>query len=123
MGTRVVGLMVGDEGCKSSPSSFNNKLVLEAYKHTEIRPECNKGWIVAGQKNNLKGLKVLVQAVLSDGTIVLKNSTAFVKEESLQHKLWSKNKLKCDTIPVEFILVTMNDVEWIDPPIEGSLIA
>lgn len=39
-------------------SSFNNKLILEAYKHTEIKPEGNKGWITVSQKNNLKGLRL-----------------------------------------------------------------
>jgi hypothetical protein len=107
----------------SKATSFNNKLVLEAYVHTEIRPEGNRGWIQASQKTNLKGLKVLVQAVLPDGTIVLKNSIAFIKEELLHSAPFAKNKLKCQTIPVEFILATMNDVEWIEPPEEGGLIA
>ena len=101
-------------------SSFNNKLILEAYTHTEIRPEGNRGWITAGQKNNLKGLKVLIQAVLSDGTVVPAGSTAFIKEETLHSALFAKNKLKCDTIPGEFILATMNDVECLDPP-EGGV--
>lgn len=97
-------------------SSFNNKLILEAYKHTEIRPEGNKGWISAAQKNNLKGLKVLIQANLSDGTVVPAGSTAYLKEESLHTQQWAKNKLKCDTISSEFILVTMNEIEYLDPP-------
>lgn len=104
----------------TNPSSFNNKLILESYKHTEIRPEGNKGWIQAGQKNNLKGLKVLVQAILSDGTIVLPGSTAYLKEESLHSAQWAKNKLKCNTISQEFILVTMAEVEYVSPP-EGSV--
>jgi hypothetical protein len=105
------------------PTSFNNKLIVEAYQHTELRSEGNKGWIQVGQKNNLKGLKVLIQAHLLDGTVVLKGSTAFVKEESLHTAQWAKNKLKSDTLPGEFILVTMADVEYIVPPEEGGLIA
>jgi len=98
----------------TKPSSFNNKLILEAYKHTEIRPEGNKGCV--GQKNNLKGLKVLMQANLSDGTIVPAGSTAYLKEESLHTAPWAKNKLKSDTIKEEFILVTMGEVEYIEFP-------
>ncbi len=104
----------------SSPSSFNNKLILEAYRHTEIRPEGNKGWVQAAQKNNLKGLKVLVQATLSDGTVVPAGSMAYIREESLHTQPWSKNKLKSDTLPGEFILVTMNEVEFISPPEGGA---
>lgn len=104
----------------SYPSSFNNKLILEAYTHTEIRPEGNKGWIVASQKNNLKGLKVLIQATLSDGTIVPVGSTAYLKEEFLHTSPAAKNKLKSDTLPGEFILVTMNEVEYISPPEGGA---
>ncbi len=119
----MIELTIGDDMTLNKASSFNNKLILESYKHTEIRPEGNKGWVQAAQKNSLKGLKVLIQAVLSDGTIVLKNSTAFIKEESLYTCVWAKAKLKCDTIPVEFILVNMAEVEYIEPPREGELIA
>ena len=101
-------------------TSFNNKLVVEAYTHTEIRPDGNKGWITASQKNNLKGLKVLVQANLPDGTVVPPGSTAFIKEEFLHTSPLAKNKLKCEFIPGEFILITMNEVEFISPPEGGA---
>ena len=101
-------------------SSFNNKLILEAYTHTEIRPEGSKGWITVSQKNNLKGLKVLVQATLPDGTIVPAGSTAYLREDFLHTSPAAKNKLKSDTLPGEFILVTMNEVEYISPPEGGA---
>jgi hypothetical protein len=103
----------------NKPTSFN-KLILQAYVHTEIRPDGNKGWIQAGQKNSLKGLKVLMNAKFSDGTIVLKDSTAYIKEDSLHTSVWAKDKRKCDTLSGEFILVTMNEVEYISPP-EGGV--
>ena len=101
-------------------SSFNNKLILEAYTHTEIRPEGNRGWVQAAQKNNLKGLKVLVQANLPDGTVVPVGSTAYLREDFLHTSPAAKNKLKSDTLPGEFILVTMNEVEYISPPEGGA---
>lgn len=100
----------------TNSSTFNNKLIVEAYKHAELKAEIKNGWAMASQKNNLKGLKVLIRAVLSDGTIVPAGSTAFIKEESLHTQVWAKNKIKSDTLPGEFILVTMNEVEYIDPP-------
>ena len=104
----------------SKPSSFNNKLILEAYRQTEIRAEGNKGWIQAGQKNNLKGLKVLVQATLPNGETIPAGSKAWIKEDFLHTQPWAKDIRKCETLPGEFILVTMNEVEFISPPEGGA---
>jgi hypothetical protein len=104
----------------SKASSFNNKLILEAYVHTEIRPDGNKGWITAGQKNSLKGLKVLLKAELPNGEIIPAGSRAWIKEDSLHTALWAKDIRKCDFITGEFILVTMNEVEFISPPEGGA---
>lgn len=103
----------------TQPNSFNNKLILEAYKQTEIKGEVRQGWAQIGQKNNLKGLRVLISATLSDGTVIPSGSTAYIKEEFLHSQPWAKNKLKSDTLPGEFIIVTMSEVEYISPP-EGA---
>lgn len=92
------------------------KLILEAYQQKELRSEYRNGIAVPGQKNTLKGLKVLVQATLSDGTVIPKNSIAYLKEEVLYSNPMAKNKLKCDTLPVEFIIVTTDNIEYIEPP-------
>jgi hypothetical protein len=85
----------------TQPNSFNNKLILEAYKHSEVKAEIRSGWASVSQKSSLKGLKILVQATLLDS------------------QPFAKNKFKSDTLPGEFILVTMNEVEYITPP-EGA---
>jgi hypothetical protein len=100
----------------TTPSSFNGKLVLEAYKHTELKAEIRAGWAQLSQKNNLKGLQVLVQAVLPDGTLIPAGSTAYLKEEFLSTSPVVKNKLKSDSLTGEFILVNLNEVEYVDPP-------
>ena len=95
--------------------SYNGKLVLEAYSHGEVKSEMNKGWVSVGQKNNLKGLKVLVGAKFSVGgeTVHVPTGTiAYIKEELLHTQQWAKNKLKSDTLPGEFILANINDVEY-----------
>jgi hypothetical protein len=104
----------------TKPSSFNNKLILEAYAHTDVKAEVKHGWATPNQKTVLKGLKLLVQMTLSDGTHIPAGSTAYLKEESLHTQQWAKNKLKSDTLPGEFILVTMNEVEYIVPPEDGA---
>jgi hypothetical protein len=104
-----------------TPTSYNNKLIVEAYKHQEIRPEGNKGWIQAGQKNNLKGLQVLIQATLSNGDTIQPGSKVWIKEDFLHTQVWAKDVRKCETLPGEFILVSMNEVEFISPPEEGDV--
>ena len=102
-------------------STSFNKLVLEAYVHKGIESEQRSGWVTPGQKNKLKGLKVLIQVNLQDGTTIPVGSTAYIKEELLHTQPWAKNKLKSDTLPGEFIVVTMNEVEYIDPPTESTV--
>lgn len=103
----------------TQPNSFNNKLILEAYKHTELKADVKQGWAQLSQKNSLRGLTVLISAILSDGTHIPAGSKAWIKEELLHTQPWSKNKLKSDTLPGEFIIVTMSEVEYITPP-EGT---
>lgn len=102
------------------PNSFNNRLIVEAYTHTELRQEVRSGWATVSQRNNLKGLTVLVQAHLNDGTVIPKGSIAYIREELLHTHPFAKNKLKCDTIPGEFIIVNMNEVEYVSPPPHGA---
>lgn len=98
------------------PTSFNGKLVLEAYNQTELRAEVKSGWATLNQRNSLKGLTVLIQANLPDGSIVPVGSTAYIKEESLHTQPFAKARLKSDTLKQEFILVGIDQVEYIVPP-------
>lgn len=104
----------------SQPTSFNDKLVVENYVPTAIKSEIKHGFATASQKNALKGLKVLFMATLSNGETIQAGSTAYIKEETLHNRL-GKTKLTCDTVKGDFIVVTMGDVEFITPPIEGQL--
>jgi hypothetical protein len=99
----------------NQPTSFD-KLILEAYKRTEIKSEIKSGWSAGpDQKSYLKGLKVLLDAKLSNKETILAGSIAYLKEESL-HNILGKNKYKSDTLSGEFIVVNLNDVEYIVPP-------
>jgi len=98
------------------PNSFD-KLILEAYKRQEVKGEIRSGWIAApDQKSLLKGLRVLMNAQFTDGRSVVAGSTAYLKEESLHNGTIGKNKYKSDTLPCEFIVVNLNDIEYIVPP-------
>ena len=99
----------------SKASSFN-KLIVESYIHKGLESELRGGIARPTQKNTLKGLKLLVQANLNDGTVAPSGSTVFIKEELLHTSPSMKNKLRCDTLPGEFIIVNLQDVEYIEPP-------
>lgn len=100
-----------------NPCSFNNRLIVEAYKaEGGLRSEIRNGFATVSQKNNLKGLKVLISASLSDGTYVPAGSTAYIKEELLSTQPWAKNILQSDTLKTQFITVALSDVEYIAPP-------
>lgn len=104
----------------NEPTSFNGKLIVEAYKQTEVKAEVKSGWATPNQKNGTKGLRLLVAARITDGLTVPINSTVHVKEEYLHSAIWAKNKLKSDSLSGEFIVVSLNDVEYISPPENGS---
>lgn len=102
------------------PNSFNGKLILEAYQKTEIKADISRGWAKIDQKQTLKGLRVLIQAHTDGGEIIPVGSIAYIKEESLHTQAWAKNKLKSDTLQEEFIVVNVNEVEYIVPPPTGD---
>lgn len=108
---------IGDDGMihLESASSFNNRLIVEVYQKEGLKSAVSNGFAFIQQKVNVKGLKVLMNAKLSDGTFIAKGSTAYIKEESLHTAAWAQKILESDTIG-SFIIVDMVNVEWVDPP-------
>jgi len=103
--------------------SLNNRFILEQYVKKELRAEVSGGIAKMGHKISLCPLKVLVDAKLSDGTIIPKGSTAFVKEEYL-HNNSGMGRAGGTTIPSfsnqdicdePFIIIDMTQIEVINP--------
>jgi hypothetical protein len=115
MKTQVGDISLNDGLIYPNEPTSTNKLILEAYIHTDMKAEIRSGWASVSQKNSLKGLKLLVQSI-TNGVVYPAGSTAYIKEELLHSQPWAKNKLKSDTLSGEFIIVTMNEVEYIAPP-------
>lgn len=104
---------------KSLPftASLNDRLILEAYTDDRsLKSDVKSGFAMISQKVTLKGLKVLMNAKLNDGTIIEKNSTAFVQEELLVTQGWAKKTFKCDGLEEQFIIVDMRFVEFVKNP-------
>jgi hypothetical protein len=95
--------------------SFNNRLIVEMYKKEALKSTEKNGFAFIAQKLSLKGLIVLVDAKLNDGTFIKKGSIAYIKEEALHTQAWAQKGLECDAIEGSFLIVDMNFVEFIRP--------
>lgn len=100
--------------------SLNNRLVLEQYVKEGLKAKVQGGIAIPGQRDGLKGLRVLIDAHLSDGTVIRKNSIAYIREKVLHTHEWASAPLSCDTLPVKFLLADLAFIEFIDFPDEGS---
>jgi hypothetical protein len=63
--------------------SLNNRIFTAQYKKQELKARTVGGFAVMSHKNALFPLEVLVDAKLSDGSVILAGSIAYVKEETL----------------------------------------
>lgn len=95
---------------------MNNRLVLETYKKEGLRADVQNGFARPDQKVAVKGLVVLMDAKLSDGTLIVKGSIAYIREEKLHTETWAQKILKSDTLSVPFLIADLTSVEFIDPP-------
>jgi hypothetical protein len=93
--------------------SVNNRLILEEYIKSGLKSEVRNGIATPGQRNAVKGLKVLVDIYLSDGRKIPKGSLAYIKEEVLHnHSETIFKPLTCDTLPGKFMVVDLQYVEF-----------
>lgn len=99
-----------------SARSFNNRLVVETYQKQGLQSKVSNGFAFVEQKVTVKGLTVLVDAKLADGTYVPRGSIAYIKEESLHTQPWAQKIYECDFIKGQFIVVDMTFVDFIAPP-------
>ena len=100
-----------------SPCSLNNKLIVEAYKKEALRSKEVNGFAFVDQRLNLKGLKILVSSFLNNGQLFVEaGSTAFIKEDLLHTQQWAQKPYECDSINGQFLIVDVNNVEFIQPP-------
>lgn len=98
------------------PFSFNNRLIVEVYRKGDLRASEVNGFAFVAQKVNLKGLKVLVAASLTDGRVIPEGSIAYIKEEILHTQSWAQKPLECDAIKGQFLIVELAHVELVIPP-------
>lgn len=96
--------------------SPNDRLVLEVYKKEGLRSEIRGGIATPGQRDGVKGLRVLVGTTFSDGRHIPAGSVAYIREEILHNPSFAQKVLKCDFIKEPFIMAPRQDIEFINIP-------
>jgi len=102
-------------------TSLNNKLVLETYKKEALRSKVENGFAKLDQKSTVKGLRVLMDAKLADGTFITKDSTAYIKEETLHTQAWAQKSFESGALEGHFLIADLSYVEFVVPPAECRL--
>ena len=100
----------------NEPFSHGSRLIVE-YERLDhsLQPEVRRGLALPGQKVAMVGLRVLAHAVLHDGTIIRRGSTAYVAWETLHGAPWVKPR-ELPLYPGKQVLVLeMAHVDLIDP--------
>ena len=85
--------------------SLNNRLVLEPYVKEGLKAKISGGIATPGQRDGLKGLKVLMDAYLSDGRKIPEGSTAYIREEVLHTHPWASKPLTWEGGAVNKLLI------------------
>ena len=84
---------VRTRGKSNMTFSLNNRLILEPYVKEGLKAKVSGGIAIPGQRDGIKGLKVLLDAYLSDGRKIPAGSTAYIREEVLHTHLWASKPL------------------------------
>lgn len=106
--------------------SLNNRLIVEPYIKEGLKAKISGGIATPGQRDGLKGLKVLMDAYLSDGRKIPEGSVAYIREEVLHTHPWASKPLTwtqstigsfliMESSYVEFF-VTSDDATWKPTP-------
>lgn len=93
--------------------SLNNRIIVEQYIKEGLKAKVSGGIATPGQRDGLKGLKVLVEAHLTDGTKVYAGDKAYIREEVLHTHPWASKTLTCESIEGKFLIVDLTYVEFI----------
>ncbi len=96
--------------------SINNRLILEQYVKEGLKPKMQGGIATPGQRDGLKGLKVLMEARLNDGTKIPVGSIAYIREEVLHTHPWASKPLSFEETNSKFLIVELSYVEFIALP-------
>ena len=104
-------------------NSTNNRVITEQYLKEGLKARISGGIATPGQRDGVKGLRVLMDASLSVNGLPLfipAGSTVYIKEVVLHTHEWASKPMTCDFISEKFLIVDFQFVEFWDPP-SGSV--
>lgn len=105
------------------PYSVNNRIVVEPYKKEELKAQIKGGLALIGQKQTVKGLKLLVDADWSKDMALFSaraGDTVYIKEEVLHNHPSVKGTLQSDAIQGEFLVLDASLIEFVVPKQEET---
>jgi hypothetical protein len=93
--------------------SVNNRLIVEPYIKGALESKVQNGIATPGQKDGVKGLKVLVNFQLPNSQWLKAGSTVYIREEVLNQP-WASKLLTSPAIEGRFMIVELTYVEFMD---------
>ncbi len=99
----------------TNPVSINDRVIVEAYQKEDLKAEIKNGFAMTSQKISLKGLRLLMDAKLNDGTIIQKGYKAYFKENDLHSQPWAKSIFKSDFFEGNCMIIDLAHVEFFAP--------
>lgn len=95
--------------------SINNRLVVEQYVKEGLKSKVIGGIATPGQRDGLKGLKVLVDFLSEHQHLKIRaGSTVYVREEVLHTHAWASKPLTCEKVGVPFLMLDISYIEFVD---------
>ena len=94
--------------------SVNSRFILEPYIKEALKAKVQGGIAMPGQRDGLKGLKLLVDGLLPNGDKVPAGSTAYIREEILYTHQWASKILTLEGSDMKFILVDLQHIDCFD---------
>lgn len=87
--------------------SLNDTFLVEPYEQGQgLKGNIKSGFAYIAQKQNLIGLKLVIDAKLSDGSVVKAGSKIYIAEDLLTTQEWAKKNKTADfTEGKEFVIV------------------
>ncbi len=98
--------------------SLNNRLILEPYVKEALKAEIKGGIATPGQRDNVKGLKLILPALITfpngDKEEVPAGSIAYIREETLHTHAWASKPFNCNGVEGKFLIVDLTHIEFLD---------
>jgi hypothetical protein len=100
--------------------SVNKKVICEPYKEPRgIKGGISSGVAFVKQKNNIYGLRVLMDAAIDDRISLKAGDVVYLTEEMLYTNKNYSNPMECKEVKEQFVIIEFNHIVFIKRYNEG----